>query len=123
MGPEAQGRSPFHTPAWRPIAVREVELSRGMSGLADLEGYRTTWVLMRYRGRPLAFSPVPVVDNSVAAAVIWNTAGARAPDALREAVLTDLLHTTAVQPQRPPSATIVVCTRNRPDDLRRCLES
>ena len=66
-----------------------------------------------------------VVHGRIRAVDLWNMAWWHGP-ALQAEVLRDCLGSFdpgGKQKQQLPSATIVVCTRNRPFDLKRCLDS
>jgi glycosyltransferase involved in cell wall biosynthesis len=79
---------------------------------------------MRYRGKPVAYRTMSVTDGRVSAAELWMAAGASPAGALRHEGLSDLLDASQPDPAPSlPTASIVVCTRNRPDDLERCLQS
>jgi glycosyltransferase involved in cell wall biosynthesis len=94
-----------------------------MRDLTGLTGYRTAWVLIRYRGTPVAYSPMQVTAGRVPAAELW-TAAARSTPGSAGNVLADLIARTEKRHKAPlPPASVVVCTRDRPDDLARCLGS
>src|SRR3954447_6375635 len=125
MPPESMlPRRRLATGKWRPIAVRQVELSRGMRDLEGLGSYRTARVLLRYRGKPVAYRTMRVTDGRIPAAELWIAAGTTGSKTLRREALSDLLGAGERRAAPSlPSASIVVCTRNRPEDLERCLQS
>jgi len=97
-----------------------------MRGLPVLPGYRHAHVLIRYRGSPLCNVPMKVVDGCIRAADLWSCAWTHRGQELQTRILQDLLdpNNTPATSDRPlPTATIIVCTRNRTADLQRCLDS
>jgi glycosyltransferase involved in cell wall biosynthesis len=108
-----------------PIAVLSVDLSSGMQDLRAPSQYRQAHVLIRYRGLPLCNVRMKVVQGRIRAVDLWTMAWWHGP-ALQTEVLRDWLGVADEDRQRTeklPSATIVVCTRNRTSDLKRCLDS
>ncbi len=105
--------------------VIDLDVSQGCRPLTGLEGYDQALCLLRWQDTPLGRVFLPVREDQVGAA------------ALLQALDGPMLHTAwrCLLDQRvgaalkdtparlPLSATVVVCTRNRPDDLRRCLAS
>ena len=80
-------------------------------GLADHEGYALARFLVR-RGRTvLGFVEAPVVDGAVEVAVLR--------EGLRSLPRVD----DVAEPARLSTVTVVICTRDRPDDLRTALTS
>lgn len=105
-------------------AVREVDLERIPPVLTGLEGYSSALILIRWRGHPVGKAEIAVDDGRIDGAVLnrllyesldWSFWRRWVADHLKWAAP----HTT----EAPGPATIAVCTRNRPDDLRRALEA
>jgi len=97
-------------------AVCEVQIDHLELGVAKLDDYQQALVVFRLGDAVLGQAWLPVENGCIT------------PAALRAAASTTSwtfwLHTVAPEPApaRPlPSATVVVCTRDRPDDLARCL--
>lgn len=108
-----------------PIAVLSVDLSSGMEDLCVPSRYRQAHVLIRYRKLPLCNVRMKVVQGRIRAVDLWNVAWRHGPT-LQSEVLQDCLGSPSAhreQSPKRPSATIVVCTRNRTSDLKRCLDS
>jgi GT2 family glycosyltransferase len=117
-------------------AVLEVDLSIPVRDHTGLDGYSDAQVLLRLHGEPLAVLKVPVTGGCVAAAdllrrIIDDHAGAVGAALIRAiAFAPDLTQRVDVAsllaPRRPsrlelPRVTVAVCTRERPDDIARCL--
>ncbi len=90
------------------------------------EQYHQASALVRIGGRPAAWVRVPVTGGAVTAAAVINAVRAQAEPAFWAALARRRMGVAESQPQSPagwPRATVAVCTRDRPADLRRCLES
>jgi len=103
-------------------AVVEVELLDPPARIGGLDGYAAALVLARLGGRPVGQATLPVVEGSVDVGRV------------HEAIVTDSnrplwdrwLQLRLGIPDPEPAvekATVAVCTRDRPDDLRRCLDA
>jgi hypothetical protein len=102
-------------------ALIDLDLADGISDVADLEPYTRAFVVLRYHGVPFGHAWLPVVHGRVTSATV------------RSHVLQHLLpefsrrwtnwHLGDGEPGRGvlPSATVAICTRDRPDDLVRAL--
>ncbi len=97
-------------------AVCEVQLDHLASGVTNLDDYQQALVVFRLRGAVLGQAWLPVENGCIT------------PVSLRAAAATTSwtvwLHSVASEPTptRPlPSASVVVCSRDRPDDLVHCL--
>lgn len=103
--------------------VLNIELSEPLTDI-DFGGHRRAYVLLRYQGRPVGRLRLERPDG-------WLSAGQ-----LRAAIVAD--HSIAervvrrasleqLSPTAPPAPTptwtVIVCTRNRTDDLARCLDA
>jgi GT2 family glycosyltransferase len=111
-----------------PTRVIEVELSSGIHDVRDLDRYDTAFVVVRWYGRPLGQLWIKVGPNqtilstdlcrAIADEFGWN---------LTQQSLKNWLLGIS-EPLTPPtpsskSVSVIVCTRDRPDDLRRCLDA
>jgi GT2 family glycosyltransferase len=94
--------------------VLDLELDAEPPG--GLGQYVRALVLFRWRGRPVASTYLPVVNGAIPPAA-WRqaSAAARGAQASSEAAVE--------APGQLPRATIAICTRNRPEQLRGCLDS
>lgn len=112
-----------------PVPVVSVDLAGGIEDL-HLGDCSLAHVLVRFRGRALVRYEVPVTNGVLRGVDIWTQVcnGVRAGSAsglpwlvfdalVRERVFGQALE---AEPQLPP-CTILVCTRDRSEDLHRCL--
>lgn len=82
------------------------------------EGYRRARLLVRHRSRPVAFIELDLTDGTLDGAELlarvadWNVADATQPDGADGSVEADL-----------PAISVVICTRNRTESLRKALDS
>lgn len=105
-----------------PTAVRDFDLWNGGDGLEGLDGYDRAFVLVRIGGRPIGVVRALLDSSSLSRAEIE---GGLSPQALWTAQVDRLhQHIGLTEPERTVaiSATVAICTRDRPDDLQRCLE-
>ncbi|HJU04285.1 MAG TPA: glycosyltransferase [Nitrospiraceae bacterium] len=105
-------------------AVLDVDFDHLPPSVTGLERYQNAHILVRLGGRPVGQTTVPVTDGCIG--------GSELREALLEAAGWRLweqwLHNLLEWDERPassmrPSATVAVCTRDRPEDLQRCLEA
>jgi glycosyltransferase involved in cell wall biosynthesis len=89
--------------------------------------YPSALVLLRWRGRPLGQLELPVTDGRIEAIDLWLAAGSAVGDRLAAAAVETLLCPLPDIGGRcaapPISCSVIVCTRNRARELRRCLDS
>ena len=111
--------------SFAPVPVLSVDLAEGVHDLTLDKKHCQAHVLIRYLGSPLCNVRIKAVRGRVRAVDLWTVAWWNGRG-LESIVLRDYLahYQTAPASNRTlPSATIVVCTRNRTADLRRCLDS
>ena len=119
-------------------AVLDVELSVPLRDHFPLEGYSDAQVLLRLHGEPLASLTLPVRGGRIRsedllARVVDEHAGAVGAALARAAILDPAFErrldvarrlTRRPMPQTDrPLVTVAVCTRERPDDIERCLQA
>jgi len=105
--------------------VLEIELTDGLYDHTGLGDYGQTFVLLRYHGSPVGSVRMPYTEGVLRAA---DLRGAIEADGalswrLAQAALGHWLLRTEPPPASLPTWSIFICTRNRTDDLRRCLDS
>jgi GT2 family glycosyltransferase len=97
-------------------AVRQVHLEQLEQDLVDLEGYRQALVVFRLRGAVVGQAWLPVTDSRLTSARLRSCLPALAWPVWQQLFAQD--HDPA---QPLPTASVVVCTRDRTDDLAQCL--
>ena len=122
-----------------PVKVIDIELSQPIPTLTGLEQYMGLQGLVRLQGAPLGYVKAPISFGRCSAArlsqLILEQQG--------EAIICQLLKSGLASPQQPedltleslidlppithsgeqPLVTVAVCTRDRPEDMKRCLEA
>ena len=121
----------------RPIKVTDLELLGPIEGLSHLDGYESAKLLVRLGGTPLGWTTVPVVNGHCDAHTLVSAARRdlleplvrelvyrRVGEPLTDSAL-DIRELLAFEPQRVsrarPEISVVVCTRDRPEELDLCL--
>jgi GT2 family glycosyltransferase len=122
-----------------PVKVIDIELSQGVSDVADLDRYYFIQGLVRLHGVPLGVVKAPVSNGGCTAATVSkqifdHLSGAIANELLRRGLtasshsgafcVEDLVHLPApASDAATPLVTVAVCTRDRPDDMKLCLDA
>ncbi len=101
--------------AW---TVAQIELSAPLRPIAREAGQGIA-ALARWRGRPLGWLRIPPAEGSADVDAITGALTAQLAWPLVEAVLTE----GETSPPAMPLISVVVCTRNRPGLLERCLRA
>jgi len=106
-------------------AIREVELSAPLPELQDLAGYSRCMVVFRWHHQIVGREFVNVVAGRIPLPALQAlAAGAPGREALSRWLDESLQHDPrAVVGPTPLTATVAICTRERPDDLRRALQA
>src|SRR5690606_73176 len=106
-----------------PAAIRDVELSVPLSAIEAPDHCDSCLLVLRWRGRVVGRSLVGLKEGRLTPGEVEQHArAALGPDAVR-AWLEDVLEYDGRKaPDAPlPSATVAICTRERPIDLERTL--
>lgn len=108
-----------------PTKVLELNFENISNVITGLEGYPRAMVLVRVGGRPVERVYVPVVEGTIRGDDLRSTIIRNAGRVFWEFWLRELIACPAeVERGDPlPIATVAICTRDRPDDLLRCLEA
>ena len=119
-----------------PIACRSIELDKPIAEVTGLDRYDTLRILPRWKGWPLAPIELPVKDGRIGAAEISAALVNGTTDAAMKRSIARWLEnhgTATATPQElfaasthkssAENVSIVVCTRDRSNQLRTCLES
>lgn len=106
-------------------AIRNIELSGPLTAIEDVAACDRCMIVMRWRGQVVGRAFVPVSNGRVEAGQIERLAAGPAGRAALARWLDDTLEfdASAVTGSIPPSATVAVCTRERPDELTRALRA
>jgi cellulose synthase/poly-beta-1,6-N-acetylglucosamine synthase-like glycosyltransferase len=101
-------------------AVLELELAQLSREILVAPQYRRALVLLRHRGRVLTSVAAAVHDGRIYGPALRDVALHAASGTLLDVALRNHLGVGAAPPAAV-SATVAVCTRDRPQDLERCL--
>lgn len=107
-----------------PTKIVQLELTDPVLATNGFDGYDKALVLLRHGGRPVGQLDVPVFEGRISAAEINERIGAVDQWPIWNRVVHELLGwepEEAVPNTR--RASVVVITRERPEDLARCLDS
>jgi glycosyltransferase involved in cell wall biosynthesis len=106
-------------------AVLDLEIQQLPPVITGLERYAHALILIRLRGRPVGQVLLPVGGGRIDGAELRDALVNAAGRPLWESWLRDFLGWDEVRALNgaPPTATVAVCTRDRPADVRRCLEA
>jgi O-antigen biosynthesis protein len=120
-----------------PIKVLDLELSQPLPTLTGLAGYMGFKGIVRLHGVPLGYVELPIVNGGCSAASLgkavldqhsWAIVEQTLRQGLASPLKTDTLHIEDLLRLPPPGfvgdyplVTVAVCTRDRPDDIGRCL--
>ena len=108
-----------------PTKVLDIEFDAIPDLITGLDAYQRAMVLVRIRDRPVERVYVPVLDGEIQGADLRNQILQTAGRIFWEFRLREILACPLEEqhPDEPPAATVAICTRDRPDDLLRCLEA
>lgn len=122
-----------------PIKVIDIELSQAIPDVEQLDGYISLKALVRLHGVPLGYVQAPITLGRCSAQALSKLI----LEQHSWAIIAQLLKNGLVSPERPedlrledlitlppapfagdmPLVTVAVCTRDRPDDMKLCLEA
>ncbi len=106
-----------------PTRVLDLNLEQLPHFLPELAGYDAALLLCRWRGVPVGQVRLPVVNGRISLPEL-HAALTSAPDApLWQQMAHDLLGWDERSQPPWPQVTVAVCTRDRPEDIRRCLDA
>jgi GT2 family glycosyltransferase len=105
--------------------VLDIDLADGPpANIEGLTSYDEIFVLLRWRGHPLGRIRLKLTNGSISGLEILQAASLNSGKKIVVAALEDLLGISASTTESElPTCSVVVCTRDRVDDLRQCLES
>jgi glycosyltransferase involved in cell wall biosynthesis len=105
--------------------VLDIEFEQLPQEITGLDRYHQGLILLRFRGRPVGQATVPVVQGRIDGAELREAVLESAGWCLWEAWLHDFLQWDKIRLANAvlPTATVAICTRDRPQDVQRCLEA
>ena len=110
-----------------PVKVLDIDLYSASSDIYVSGHYLSAMALIRWRGIPIGQVRLPVSNQRVALTSVWRAARKAFGHSLQRHVVEAVLFgDKPTSPTPTPSScacAVIVCTRDRPDDLKRCLES
>ena len=105
-------------------AILDLEISKLPPEIAVDERYSKALVLIRLHGNPIGHATLATVGGRIGGNELRETLMNAVGENLWKNCLYDALEWDERGPvQAVPIATVVVCTRDRPEDLQRCLEA
>ena len=105
-------------------AILDLEISKLPPEIAVEERYSKALVLIRLHGNPIGQATLATVGGRIGGNELRETLMNAVGDNLWKNWLWDALEWDERGPEQAmPIATVAVCTRDRPEDLRRCLEA
>jgi GT2 family glycosyltransferase len=105
--------------------ILDIDLADGPpTNLDGLMSYDKVFLIVRWKGRPLGHAQLNLVDGSISGLDLLNAACLSAGEKLVMASLDDLPNISKPATETVlPTCSVVVCTRDRVDDLRQCLDA
>lgn len=106
--------------------VLDVDLAETFKEYVETPGYEKAFVLLRYSGKPVGAVMVDLDDQRLAFFDLLKAIEENDPVrfSLEQAILRGwLLKNFSSEQSEPVSWSVVICTRERPEDLRQCLDS
>ena len=106
-------------------AILDIEFTELPSELTGLGHYGQALILIRYHAKPVGEITLPITDGWISGRDLRDAIIGAVAWPLWESWIHERLgwDETRAAHQTIPSATVAVCTRDRPDDLRRCLDA
>jgi len=114
------------------VAVLTVDVATGPSEISGLGSCRSAHILFMYRDQPICRREVDIVGGRITRSELVMamkeldadpTAPQEAWNIWTEALLNDHLGARSECSKALPPCTVLICTRDRPSDLRRCLSA
>lgn len=106
------------------IAIREIELTHSIKAIQDLGQYEKVLILFRYRGTPVGSKLFRVAKGIFDPTRVDDFLSGVIRKQVADVALQRYLNFNPFTPRnyKQPTATVAVCTRNRADDLEKCLQ-
>jgi len=108
-----------------PKAVKDIELTNMPAVIDDLQSYDGAFLLLRYYGSPVGKIVLPVKEGKIKLTDQLEEISEAVKKRLKYAAVDHFLFSDQEQQHQEKGmlATIAVCTRNRTDDLKLCLDA
>ncbi len=106
-----------------PTAILDLDVQKPLPEIEGLSGYDHALVLIRAAGRPVGKTQVPVTNGRVDQRILSEAVLDAAATMLWENMLRSWIEGAEVLKPVFPTATVAICTRDRTDDLKRCLDA
>lgn len=109
-----------------PTAILNIDFDNVPTQITGLTAYTQAFILLRYKGKPLGKTVIPVSEGCIVVKDHYNHLLNAAGGNLWNQWLFEYLDWNEADLIRdfvPPKATVAVCTRNRTEDLNRCLDA
>ena len=108
-----------------PKAVKNIELTNMPETIDDLQSYDGAFLLLRYHGSPVGKIILPAKGGKIIIADHLDEIRKAASKRLKYAAVDHFLFSEQKQQNAISAirATIAICTRNRTDDLKLCLDA
>jgi GT2 family glycosyltransferase len=105
--------------------ILDIDLADGPPVDVDgLTSYDKVFLVVRWKGRPLGRAQLNLVDGRISGLDLLNAASLTAGKKLVMASLEDMPYISKPATESVlPTCSVVVCTRDRVDDLRQCLDA
>lgn len=102
-------------------AILDLDVEHLPQGLSVPERYRDAMILLRWRGRPIGRLTLPLDRGRIHDTQLREAALDYTSEHVVAALLAEYLQTPPADAPPPYPVTVAICTRDRPDDLDRCL--
>jgi glycosyltransferase involved in cell wall biosynthesis len=107
-----------------PGKILDIDLAQATTDVAVDGKYDHALILVRWQRRPVGQLQVAIADGRVSLQDVWARAREYYGDQLAGRCVESLLFGGgAARPSATCPCTVIVCTRDRPSDLQRCVES
>lgn len=107
-------------------AVLDLDFNNFPEKVDGLDAYKRALILLRYKARPVGKIYIPVVNGTIIIADFYNDFLFESAAILSHWQVYEYLaieEDLKINGYMPPKATIAICTRDRPQDLKKCLDA